>query len=427
MATVDEGFEERLTSFGTGYALPFIEQEPGGLTFRWPEYELEVKATRGTRDGQAHLAFWADTTEYKRLLDEKEVKLLSSSQTASLIRGLKSNTDIPDDIPWSWILASITHKLVEDARQVELKKIWPSAEGTLEPEYLIEPLLYKNHPNVVFGDYGSAKSTLALAIAYIAQLPLRDNDLGLITGEESTICLYADYEDDPSSFEGRWSAIQRGFGIDAPMPILYQRMTLPIADAVDQLRETMLREKVALLIVDSLGPAARGNLNDPEPAIRYHSALRQLGVTSLTLAHTAKDQMGSRRTIFGSVYFTNLARSIWECKAEQEAGEDEVIISLKHHKANLSRLHPPVGYRFTFTGNSIAIARADLRDTGLSGELPLPWQIKSLLRDGPLTALEMVGALRKGENTIKPTLTRMAKRGELVKLPEHRWGLKHES
>lgn len=183
------------------------------------------------------------------------------------------------------------------------------------------------------------------------------------------------------------------------------------------------KDKVKLLIIDSLGPAARGNLNDPEPAIRYHAALRQLGITSLTLAHTAKDQVTKRRTVFGSIYFTNLARSIWEAKAEQEMGEDTTIISLKHTKANLSRLHLPLGYCFTFTDSTISIAKADLRGTTLSSELPLSLQIKNLLKSGPLTVKGIAEQLGSGTDTIGRTLRRMRVKDQVVKLEDDTWGL----
>jgi hypothetical protein len=175
----------------------------------------------------------------------------------------------------------------------------------------------------------------ALVIAFIVQLPYPDNKLGLTTASESAYCLYADYEDDESSFTKRWTAIQNGFGVQARMPIFYKRMTTSLPDSVDSLRQAIAEKNVKLLIVDSLGPAARGNLNDPEPAIQYHQALRALGVTSLTLAHNSKDTLTKKKTIFGSVFFTNLARSIWESKAEGEPSGHEVLISLKHTSANL--------------------------------------------------------------------------------------------
>lgn len=402
--------------------LPIDERD--NITFRWASYELLVDAEHFNSDGQAELTFWNDTADYKKLLLQKTAKLLSSSNTGALIKELRDADDGLRYLPWNWILTCIGYKVLKTARQGEpVQDIWPAEDDGLAPAYLLEPLLYLNHPTVVFGDYGSLKSLFGLVVAYVLQLPYHDNNLGLITSKESTHCLYSDYEDDPSSFRKRWGAVQRGFGIEATMPILYRRMTNTLADSMDSLQQIKKDKDIKLLIVDSLGPAARGNLNDPEPAIRYHEALRKLGITSLTLAHCSKDQLTRKRTIFGSVFFTNLARSVWECKADQEAGEDEAVISLKHHKANLSRLHPALGYKFTFTDRTISIAKADLRDTGLSSELPLSLRIKDLLRGGAMPIKDIAGALEANEASIKTVIYRLAKKDITVKIGES-WGLK---
>jgi hypothetical protein len=400
---------------------PKVTEGIGFINYAWPELNLRVVAERYNDNGYAELSFFLKNEMGENLLHTTRVNLLTTPTMNSLAKRLEGNSR---DIPWLDVLTYITGKTLEIARRGEpIKKIWPSEDDDLIPSYLLEPLLYLNHPTVIFGDYGSLKSLYGLVIAYVLQLPCHDNKLGLITAKESTPCLYLDYEDDPSSFRKRWGALQRGFGIEAPMPILYQRMTAPLADAVEQLRPKIVNEKISLLIIDSLGPAARGNLNDPEPAIKYHAGLRQLGITSLTLAHNSKDPLTKKRTIFGSMFFTSLARSVWECKAEQETGEDEAIISLKHHKANLSRLHPPLGYKFTFTDNSITIAKTDLKDTGLSGELPLSWQIKNLLRKGSLPISEIADQLNSNKETIGRILRRLRTRTEVVKLEDDTWGL----
>ena len=421
----DQTSKERIVeSWETDNELPTLPIDEGdNITFRWAGYELLVDADHFNSDGQAELTFWHDNADYKKLLLQTRANLLSSSNTVSLVKRLRDCDDGLRYLPWDWILTCVTFKVVKNARQGEkVEDIWPSEDDSLAPAYLVEPLLYLNHPAVIFGDYGSLKSLLALVIVYVAQLPYPDNKLGLVTLKESTQCLYLDYEDDPSSFRKRWGAIQRGFGIEAPMPILYRRMTNTLADSMDSLQQIKKDEDIKLVIIDSLGPAARGNLNDPEPAIKYHEALRKLGITSLTLAHNSKDLLTKRRTIFGSVFFTNLARSVWECKAEQEAGEEEAVISLKHTKANLSRLHPPLGYKFTFTDNSIAIAKTDLRDTGLSRELPLSIQIKNLLQDGAMTIKDIAEALDANAPSIKTVIYRLAKKGVAVKVGES-WGL----
>ena len=412
-------------SWETDNELPTLPIDEGdNITFRWAGYELLVDADHFNSDGQAELSFWHDNADSKKLLLQTRANLLSSSNTVALVRRLRDCDDGLRYLPWDWILTCVTFKVVKNVRQGELAiDIWPSKDDDLTPAYLLEPILYLNHPAVIFGDYGSLKSLLALVIVYVAQLPYPDNKLGLVTLKESTQCLYLDYEDDPSSFRKRWGAIQRGFGIEAPMPILYRRMTNTLADSIDSLQQIKKDKDIKLLIVDSLGPAVRGNLNDSEPAIKYHEALRKLGITSLTLAHCSKDQLTRKRTIFGSVFFTNLARSVWECKAEQETGEDEAVISLKHTKANLSKLHSPLGYRFTFTNDHITIAKTDLRDTGLSGELPLSVRIKDLLRGGAMPIKDIAEALEGNEASIKTIIYRLAKKDVTVKIGES-WGLK---
>jgi hypothetical protein len=392
----------------------------GVISYGWPEYGLRVKAERVTDEGSAELWFYSTNGASESLLHTTRVNLMSTPTMNSLAKRLERNSE---DVSWTDVLTYITGKTMEIARRGEpVEEIWPAEDDTLKVAYLLEPLLNYHHPNVWFGEYGSLKSLFALATAYILQPPYHDNDLGLVTAGQPTKCLYLDYEDDPSSFRKRWSALERGFGKGA-MPILYKRMTSPLSDSVEQLRAIKDDKDIGLLIVDSLGPAAGGNLNDPESAIKYNAALRQLGDTSLTLAHTSKDQLTKRRTIFGSVFFTNLARSVWECRAEQETGEDEAVIILKHNKANLSRLHPPLCYRFTFTDTTIGIEKSDLIDTGLSGQLPLSWQIKNLLRKGSFTVKEIAEQLESGVDTTGRTLRRMRAKNRVLKLEGDTWGL----
>jgi hypothetical protein len=400
---------------------PVVTEGIGFINYAWPELGLRVFVEHYNSDGHADLDFFLKNETGENLIHTTWANLRATPTMNSLARRLKENSA---DIPWVDILTYIAGKTKEIARQGEpVQEIWASEEDKLTPSYLLEPILYLNHPTVIFGDYGSLKSLFGLVIGYVAQLPYSDNKLGLITGKESTHCLYLDYEDEPLSFRRRWSAIEKGFGLKAPMPILYRRMVNTLADSVERLQQIIVDKNIKLLIIDSLGPAARGNLNDPEPAIRYHEALRRLGITSLTLAHNSKDPLTRKRTIFGSVFFTNLARSVWECKAEQETGENEAIISVKHTKANLSRLHPPLGYRFTFTDNSIAIAKTDLKDTGLSGELPVRWRIKDALRERAMTIQELAERLGTSPDTVGRTVRRMRSKTEVMKLEDDRWSL----
>jgi len=416
---------------------PAVTPGVGFINYAFTEFGLRVMAERVKDDGYCELRFWlkngtggdiahktgkdAENTN-ANLIHTTGIKLLSTSATDNLAKRLAKSSDT---IPWPEVITFITNKTIEIARRGEqLIEVSPSEDDTLEVEYLLEPLLYRNHPTIIFGDYGSLKSLMALSIGYIVQLPFHDNELGLTTSTESTKCLYLDWEDDLISFRKRLGALERGFG-NGTMPILYQHMTNPLSNSAEQIQRIIQDKNIELVIIDSLAPAARGNLNDTEPAIRYHAALRELGVTSLTLAHTAKDQLTKKRTIFGSIFFTNLTRLVWECKAEQEIGEDEAIISLKNTKANFSRLHPALGYRFTFNNYTIQMAQADLRNTSLSGELPLSLQIKNLLRGGAKTVREIAEALDANEASVRTAINRMKDKNELTKAGNS-WGLPYQ-
>jgi hypothetical protein len=401
--------------------------EPGRITLTWPKYELIVDATRFTNKGQAELMVWWDNADHQVLLAQDKVDLLSSSGKQALIRQLKHANGALEYAPWDWIIRCVTYKVLDSSRRGDPpKEVWPVEGSTLEAEYLVEPILYENHPTVIFGDYATLKSTVALAIAYVTQLPYKGNGLGLIPRKDhSTPTLYLDLEGDEITFTKRWSALSKGFPVAPQMPILYRRMDGKVADSIDTIQEIVNENKIKFVIIDSLGPAVRGNLNDSEPAIEYNQALRKLGITSLTLAHNAKDPLTKQRSIFGSVYFSNLARSIWQCKieGERDPGDNQAIISLKQEKASFSKPYGILGYQFTFSDSAIKIARVGLEDTKLSGELPLSWQVKHLLKDGALQATKIAEMLDRDVNSIRVTLTRMAKNQQVINLSDHSWEL----
>ncbi|MBN1369961.1 MAG: AAA family ATPase [Dehalococcoidaceae bacterium] len=390
------------------------------ITYIFKDLNVKVLAERITDDIRAELTFFSANGSGENTLLTTEANLLSTPTQTQIAKRLQNTvTDIKDN--WLDVLTYVAVTTKEIKRKEEpAVEIWPCIDDSLEVEYLISPLLYKNHPTVFFGDYSSGKSLIALILCYILQLPYTDNPLGLNASKPGR-CLYLDYEDDESSFQKRWSALEHGFGQGA-QPLLRRRMTVPLADQLPSIKNLIEKHNVELLVIDSLGPAARGNLNDPEPAIRYHAALRELGITSLTLAHCAKEFMGKKRSIFGSVFFTNLARAVWEIKAEAEPGINDILISVKHTKANLSGLHPTLGYRLTFSNNTIAISSANLAGSGLSGELSLSEQIKSLLVACPLSTQEIADKLGANEGSTRTTLNRMVKKGVVYKAGE-KWGL----
>jgi hypothetical protein len=419
LTQVDNGvFEEYITEDD----IPTYWEEPAHIKFTWEKYGITAHARHfGNLRAQAELEFWyynAETAHERLLLPQSRVELTSPTSRAGLIRQLKSSDNVLEYVNWQWIVDCIAFKVSEVSRRQEpTLEIMPRYEAPLTPDYLLDPVLPRGHPTVIFGDKGTFKSLTALVIAYIVQLPYIDNSLDLapIPGQ-SCVCLYLDYEDEESSITKRWTALHRGFRdpnqAELEMPILYRRMSAPLIDSVESLRSEIVENHVGLVIVDSLGPAAGGNLYDPQPAIEYHQALRALGVTSLTLAHNSKDPLAKRKSIFGSVFFTNLTRSIWETEAEPERMDrTEVTMSLAQRNSNLSAIHAPLGfqYRFDNSTNSIAVAKVDLAETSLADRLSYSRQILYYLREGAKTIKQISDDLDISIATVRVTLSRLSK------------------
>jgi len=265
---------------------PTVTKNISGYVFDWTDYNVVINVSRirtqkddrvtgellvQAVNGNGDITTIYPPTSYN----------FSADRTRKELAGSLAKRTPKSKLPWLEMIDQLCTGIQTRVREGEpVIEIWPRDEDELKVDYLLEPVLYHRHPNIMFGEYGSLKSWLSLAIAYIVQLPYNDNNLRLITSTKPTTCLYLDYEDDPSSFRKRWSALERGFGKGA-QAILYRRMTSTLSDSVEQLQRIIQAKNIGLVIVDSLGPAARGNLNDTEPAIKYHAALRQLDVTSL--------------------------------------------------------------------------------------------------------------------------------------------------
>ena len=87
-----------------------------------------------------------------------------------------------------------------------------------------------------------------------------------------------------------------------------------------------------VVIIDSLGASVGADLNATEPAFQFFTALRQLPVTPLIIAHTAKDINNKRKTVYGNAYYSNEARVTWEITKQQEPDSSELTISLFNRK-----------------------------------------------------------------------------------------------
>jgi hypothetical protein len=323
--------------------------------------------------------------------------------------------------PWHVIIEQLAINSIRLHREGEPVCAIRPAGICAEEEFLIEPFLYRGKPNLLYGEGGVGKSYLALVMCLVAQLPHLGGKLGLRC-DTATPALYLDYESDKQEMTKRLAYLA-AFS-EEEEPLLYRECTLPLVDDIESIQEIVVENGIGLIIVDSLGVALGGSdLNDAVTATSFFSVLRRLKVTSLILTHLSKESLNNKHTSpFGSVFFYNLARSVWEVRREQ-GEEGEISLGLFHKKNNQGKLFPPIGYGLIFGENTVDIKKGDIKTVPEFLEhLTLRFRISLLLEEGKMGTNEIAKELNTSRDTVRMMLNRMRKDKKVVKIDD-KWGL----
>jgi len=334
-----------------GIPEPQTEIFPGGYSFSWNGLNLKIVIDRIRNGDEGEICVYEG--DYPLYISG--IKLLSVSHKSALARALKTQRNLD----WDRIINQATTKVMSDIRQGESVVMLDSEVGKERPEYLLYPLLVKNAPNIIYADKSSAKSLFVTLIDIILTLPWHDNPIGFpIDRKNSHRVLYGDWENDAQITGYQKSCLLRGMGLEW-CDIPYLHCDRPLFDSVDHIRDKITLTGADVFIIDSLGMAVGDDLNLTKPAFNFYSALRQLPITPIIVAHTAKDITNRRKTVYGNAYYENEARSVWEISKQQEFGSNELTITLHHRKSPpFAGYHEPLAYRFIFEGNATTVELA---------------------------------------------------------------------
>jgi predicted transcriptional regulator len=367
---VEAGNSDLLTLINNAkpeYSEPQGIQEPtltvitGGYKLEWQGLNLKVIIDHIINDTDSEIAIYENDIP----IYISGFKLLSISHKTELSRALSKLKKID----WDKIINQITTKVLYEIRKGE-EVIWLTNDyGKQAPEYLLKPLFIKNSPNIIYADQSSAKSLFMTMLDIILALPDYETKDGFrfsqilgLDGDKYHTVLFLDWENNPYITGWTKQCLLRGLDNmdEEGIPIAYLHCALPLYKMISHIQNKIQETKADVVIIDSLGASVGADLNATEPAFQFFTALRQLPVTPLIIAHTAKDINNRRKTVYGNAYYSNEARVTWEIIKQQEAGSHELSITLFNRKpAPFAGIHNPLGFKFTFDADKIYVEKTE--------------------------------------------------------------------
>ena len=341
-------------------------------------------------------------------------------------------------VDWDSILESMCVQSMQqfEAGEPVVELFIDSEAESKPPEFLIYPLVPKYKPTIFFGDGSCYKSSLSRLFSVLLTLPLVDNDLKLRVSPNSERVLLLDWEADEDEAKSQLLSILKGLHLGIGLGVNYRSCHLPLAQDIEAVAARIDEAKATVLVIDSLGPAAGGELNSSLSSVGFYNALRSLRaadgkpLTTIIVAHNAKNPMEKRKTTYGSTFFTNLARYIWEVTKVQETGSDDADICLYHRKTNITKLFKPLSFHIHHNSEGMSFTRQDASAIGeFAKNLSLPDRILAVLKEGNFSAAiikEEIELEEKEEGAFRKALYRLCGNGGkklIIHLADDTYGL----
>jgi len=406
---------------------PIITAQIGGYLLDFQDSEIVVKVGRLDvhKDGRVTGSLTISRSDKTILLPPSTFNFASDRTRTGTAKSL--GEQFPDvKVVWAELFAYLGVKVQELARQGEpVIEIWADDDAEA-PEFLLEPFIFKNQSNIIYGEKGVSKSTLAYAMAMCMALPWHDNPLELIVPDKPIVSLVLDWETDEKTFAWYLSRMKRGMNMPT-VPIYYRRCQLPLVEELEAIQQYIQDINANILIIDSLAAAAGGENGElkTQSALSFNMALRKLNLTSVIIGQTSKDMTGTGKTIFGSTMFTYYARNIFELCRNEDTDADSVHLAMFHRECNLGRKHKPMGFclKYSDDNGSLSITRESVTVSEFVGKVTAQNAVADAVRTGPKTVKDIAEITGLKEGNVRTYCARLEEKGKVKKIGD-RWGLK---
>lgn len=404
-----------------GDGLPVTVVDGFGIWFPAIQSIFELTSWREDRGDISALVtlFRRDGDDEKRLVHRSRLLLYGPRARTEYVNLIKARTlRWPFTTDWLFTLEAVVGEAMRwyetGEPLVDLFEIEPPES---QP-YLFEPLIPDQEFCLIYGQGGSLKSYLGLALCLAVGTGAHLPGLGrpLLRGTS----LYLDYETNAATHARRLRALAAGLGVEhIRNRVMYRQMARPLHQEAHQIRRLVVEREVRLIVIDSVGMACGGDINAAADALRTVSAINTLGAAAkLGIGHKNKAD-----DFIGSVYWRNGPRAMWEVNGEQ--GRPGVQrTGYVHKKANDDRMRDPVALAWDFEPGRIRMEALDPRTVDVVSEkLPDVERVARYIEEmGYGTNAEIAGVLGISENSVRAYTSKLARAGRIAPASESRPG-----
>ncbi|MEY4761803.1 MAG: hypothetical protein RLZZ200_1659 [Pseudomonadota bacterium] len=381
--------------------------------------ELRLRNVR-QKDGHVHgdLLLYVNNT---RTMTRPNVNLTSDRSIPGLEKSLCTAATGAD---FRVYLEAMCDVLVEQMEKhgvvTRLKRV--------DPKEIAQPTLFKSRfvpmgaltGVIAHGGVGKSMLGSMLGVSIATGLPV-----GPFDPLDKGGVLYIDWENDAKMHERRLTRLCMGLGIDAfPDNLIHYSAATSLLSAESELMELAVNEGVILVIIDSIGPAADGDLNKSDVATAFIQAAKRLPGTKIAIGHVSKSQLqggNERLGPTGHAMFWNGLQAVYDLKATDPDMRGSMTFTLFHNKSNLLEKMPrPLGVHVTFDDPAGAITPSNVTVRGDQPEgagMRLGQRVYDYLKHrGRSSAKEIAETLNEKEATVAAELRRMRQNNEVVAL-----------
>lgn len=382
---------------------PTLTRQANALTFTWPSVSIAVQVSR-IREHSGEAKAEILVTNGTGVLTQQSINLLAGRSRHQLATELTRKHPLAS-VSWETICESVAVLGLRELRKGEPIALLQPTDQTHVP-FLINPLIYgSGHQALIYAPGGSCKSYLALWLALLAS----HGAIAANIRTRQVPVLYLDWELNADTIGGRLQALRNGHPELNQYVPFYRRCEHPLAHDAEPIRAFIQEHGIQLVILDSVAMACGAKLTDPEAAITLQRTLRELNCSSLVLAHVAKSTTeGQERSAYGTVFFRELARNVWELTRE-EGSTNPVNVVLKQTKNNFGPIHAPLGLSLAFQQDAVTVGPYEPEDApAVEGKLTIQNRIRNLLEQSrePLSVKQIAETLGVNDNVLSVTLSR---------------------